>query len=308
MQIKAIELTGEEIKVEFERPYIFIEINNKNDSEILASINPNIVRGNDNVLIIKANSAGTLGDVGFPKIKEIYLSGTGKVEIIAKDFVTSSVNIYAKGGGISPTPPSPTIIPTPLIRYSYKDGLKTKTSGGLKTVLNTHVSMDELLSNYEKNEGMTLVFKFNTDELKPYEGLFGPYSITSFKNAGIQGCDVEAADENNILFSSYLMYHRFKLNAPTQEIYNKDTVFVIYDSPIEYGFFMNGKKLELEEQEAVGERTNDNYNMWFLAGYEDYNDKSYPRCFNGTVYDVILYNRALTEKEILEITDYLLNK
>lgn len=108
MQIKTIELTGGEIKVELERPYIFVEINNANNqNEVLASINPNIVRGNDNVLIIKANSTGTLGDVGFPKIKEIYLSGSGKIEIIAKDFVTSSVNIYAKGGGVSPTPPSP---------------------------------------------------------------------------------------------------------------------------------------------------------------------------------------------------------
>lgn len=111
MQIKTIELTGEEIKVELERPYIFVEINNANNNEeILASVNPDIVRGNDNVLIIKANSAGTLGDVGFPKIKEIYLSGSGKIEIIAKDFVTSSVNIYAKGGGISPTPPSPDVL------------------------------------------------------------------------------------------------------------------------------------------------------------------------------------------------------
>ena len=126
MQIKTIELTGEEIKVELERPYIFVEINNKNDSEILASINPNIVRGNDNVLIIKANSTGTLGDVGFPKIKEIYLSGSGKIEIIAKDFVTSTVNIYAKGGGISPTPPSPDVLkflpyPEDFIAYYDQD-------------------------------------------------------------------------------------------------------------------------------------------------------------------------------------------
>ena len=99
MKIKTINLTGE-TKVELNRAYAFIEINNSSDGEILISKEPGIVRGNDDVAILPAKNIVTIGDAGSSTgIKEIYISGNGEVQIIGKDFAEHCFKAPASGGG-----------------------------------------------------------------------------------------------------------------------------------------------------------------------------------------------------------------
>ena len=98
MQVKTINLTGEETKIEFDKTYSFVEINNLSGNEILVSTKPEIVRGNDDVIIISAKTIATIGDTGYAGIKEIYASGSGEIQLIAKNYAEHCFKLPASGG------------------------------------------------------------------------------------------------------------------------------------------------------------------------------------------------------------------
>lgn len=98
-KIKTINLTGEETKVEFDGSFAYVECNNLGDNEVLLSTVPNFKRGDDDVAIIKAGNSVTVGDLGIPKIKQVYLNGSGEVQLIGKGFSESSFKSAGKGGG-----------------------------------------------------------------------------------------------------------------------------------------------------------------------------------------------------------------
>lgn len=96
---KTVTLTGAETAVEFDRPFAYVECNNLSDTEILLSTKPNIERGADDVIIIKAGSTATIGDIGTPSIETVYLTGSGEVQLIGKGYAQSSFKRGEKGGG-----------------------------------------------------------------------------------------------------------------------------------------------------------------------------------------------------------------
>lgn len=96
--VKTIDLTGGETKVEFDKPFAYVECNNLSGSEVLMSTHSDIKRGDGDVLIINAGTSATLGDLGVPNIKDVYLSGSGTVQIMGKGYPQSSFNSKAKGG------------------------------------------------------------------------------------------------------------------------------------------------------------------------------------------------------------------
>ena len=98
MQVKTINLTGEETKIEFDRNYSFVEINNLSGNEILISTKPEIVRGNDDVIIVSAKTIATVGEAGSLGIKEIYASGSGEIQLIGKNFAEHCFKLPASGG------------------------------------------------------------------------------------------------------------------------------------------------------------------------------------------------------------------
>ena len=98
MKVKTINLTGEETKIEFDKSYAFVEINNLSKSEILVSVNAKIVRGNDDVVILPSKTIVTIGDSSSSTgIKEIYISGNGEIQLIAKNYAEHSFKVPASG-------------------------------------------------------------------------------------------------------------------------------------------------------------------------------------------------------------------
>ena len=120
MNVKTINLTGEETEINFGREYVFVEINNSSNSEILISASPDIVRGNDDVMIISSRTIGTLGDVGIPKLKKIYAKGTGEIQVIGKDYAEHCFKLPAYGDG-SDVKPVLDFLPHPEGIYAYWD-------------------------------------------------------------------------------------------------------------------------------------------------------------------------------------------
>lgn len=103
MNAKTINLTGAETKIEFDRNYAFIEVNNLSGNEILVSTKPEIVRGNDDVIIISAKTIATIGEAGSLGIKEIYASGSGEIQLIGKNFAEHCFKLPASGDGSDET-------------------------------------------------------------------------------------------------------------------------------------------------------------------------------------------------------------
>lgn len=101
---KSINLTGTETKAEFDRPFAYVECNNLSDGDVLISTKPNFKRGDDDVIIVKSGSSVSFGDIGVPKIKTVYLQGSGEVQIMGKGYPESSFKKAGKGGDVKPTP------------------------------------------------------------------------------------------------------------------------------------------------------------------------------------------------------------
>ena len=130
MKIKTITLTGEETKIEFDKNYAFIEINNLSKNEILVSTKPEIVRGNDDVIIVSAKTIATVGDTGYAGIKEIYASGEGEIQLIAKNYAEHCFKLPASGeNSDEPTPEVLDFLPHPEGIYAFWDWEHGVTSG-----------------------------------------------------------------------------------------------------------------------------------------------------------------------------------
>lgn len=97
-QIKTINLTGVETKVEFNKPFAYVECSNLSDNDVLMSKKSNFARGDDDVTIIKAGNTATIGDIGTPSIKTVYLNGSGEVQLVGKNYAQSSFKRGGKGG------------------------------------------------------------------------------------------------------------------------------------------------------------------------------------------------------------------
>ena len=121
MKIKTVSLTGDETKIEFDKCYSFIEINNTGSSEILISAKAGIVRGNDDVIILAPKQIVTVGDAGSPGIKEIYISGNGEIQLIGKNFAEHSFKLPASGGNSDDPAEVLKFLPHPEGIYAYWD-------------------------------------------------------------------------------------------------------------------------------------------------------------------------------------------
>lgn len=115
-KIKTINLQGNETKVTLDTQYAYIECMNMSESEVLMSAKPNIKRGNDDVIIIKAEASAKIGDIGDSRLQTVYLIGNGEVQIIGKNFPQNSFKSLQKGGD-----PSVRVMPQQGLISAYYD-------------------------------------------------------------------------------------------------------------------------------------------------------------------------------------------
>lgn len=120
MKIKTIKLTGTETEIKFDKNYAFIEINNLSGNEILVSAKPEIVRGNDDVIIVSAKTIVTMGDTGSLGIKKIYALGEGEIQLVGKNFAQHCFKLPASGDN-SDVPDVLKFLPHPEGIYAYWD-------------------------------------------------------------------------------------------------------------------------------------------------------------------------------------------
>lgn len=130
--VATIILAGNEIKVEFGRGHPYYQIINKGDTDIYASMSPNITPESDGVYTVSAGCSEIIGE-GYP-FAAFYLLGTGKAYIRGKqNAMPASFKLRGKGGDPS------------------GGGLKIKIVTELPEVGNSEylylVPKDDLLSN-----------------------------------------------------------------------------------------------------------------------------------------------------------------
>ena len=96
---KTLELTGEEIQVHFSSAFPYFWVLNYGSDKVLMSLSPNISQGKDGVIEVPAgSSAGTMH--GFEGSKnDLYLRGSGKVQVMGTYTPENPFKTAGKGGG-----------------------------------------------------------------------------------------------------------------------------------------------------------------------------------------------------------------
>lgn len=96
---KTLELTGEEVHVHFTAGFPYFWVRNDGSGTVLISLSPNISEGKDGVIeVLAGSSAGTMH--GFNDTRnDFYISGSGKVQVMATHTPENPFRKAQKGGG-----------------------------------------------------------------------------------------------------------------------------------------------------------------------------------------------------------------
>lgn len=95
---KAIELTGEEVRVHFTSAFPYFWLRNDGSWTVLMSLSPNIEEGGDGVIeVLAGSSAGTMHGYNSTR-SDFYISGSGRVQIMATHTPENPFRKAEKGG------------------------------------------------------------------------------------------------------------------------------------------------------------------------------------------------------------------
>lgn len=277
--VKTITLTGEETEVKFDKPYAYIECNNLGNSEVLMSIKPNIIRGNDDVIIVKSGSSATIGDIGVPSLKSIYLKGSEEVQIIGKSFPQSSFKSIQKGGGIDVK----TLLSRALWRETYNEGLYVDYR-------QWDTKIPQSIFEYS---GITFVFKINIQALSSYYGLWGLHSSALGYMSQHDGNDANS-------MSISLPYHRGNIQDEALKVGNT-IVYIVSDSADELFVMVDGNEIQMINN--YYEKVSPYGNLVLMRSYT-----TSDRYFHGTIYDMMVFNFPLSRQEAIAVTAELQNR
>ena len=96
---KSFELTGEEVHIHFTAGFPYFWLRNDGSDTVQMSLSPNISEGKDGVIsVLAGSSAGTMH--GFNSTRQdMYISGSGKVQVMATHTPENPFRNARKGGG-----------------------------------------------------------------------------------------------------------------------------------------------------------------------------------------------------------------
>lgn len=96
---KMVTLTGGEIQVHFSSAFPYFWVRNDGSGTVLMSLSPNIEEGKDGVIeVLAGSSAGTMH--GFNDTRnDLYISGSGKVQVMGTYTPENPFKTAGKGGG-----------------------------------------------------------------------------------------------------------------------------------------------------------------------------------------------------------------
>lgn len=95
---KSLELTGEEVHIHFTAGFPYFWLRNDGSDTVQMSLSPNISEGKDGVIsVLEGSSAGTMH--GFNSTRQdMYVSGSGKVQVMATHTPENPFRNARKGG------------------------------------------------------------------------------------------------------------------------------------------------------------------------------------------------------------------
>ena len=96
---KSLELTGEEVHIHFTAGFPYFWLRNDGSDTVQMSLSPNISEGKDGVIsVLVGSSAGTMH--GFNGTQnDLYLLGSGKIQIMGTGSAHNPFKTAGKGGG-----------------------------------------------------------------------------------------------------------------------------------------------------------------------------------------------------------------
>lgn len=296
-QIKTVNLTGAKTQVNFDRPFVYVECNNLGESEVLLSTKPNnIERGADDVIIIKAGSTATIGDLGVPTIRTVYLIGEGEVQLVGKGYVQSSFKRVAKGGGgnvqsnILPHSEGLTYF------FDYQNGV---SATGWKDLVQGYTLSGEMISgdNFASFAGeifpdFNIKKSFTAYMIAKTEHVNNSF-LGLYNENKSQKIEITSDANKNLQFIIFNSSYRSTITAENYNI----CAFTIFDNKVSY--YINGNKLSTS---TIRQDWFDVINMWTIYGNANSDALI---CYKSIAF---FEDVAQNEDDIAENSQYLAQK
>lgn len=276
--LKTITLTGGETKIEFEQSHMNFWVKNLGNTDIFVSISPDIIPESDGVMTVSAGNAACISKPNRREIKSLYLSGTEKVQIMGTSSFCCPFKTPAGGAEQSDD-----ILSHAIWRCSYSQGYHT-----------TNKVWDTLIAQSQFSAaGITLVYKINMASYNDWMGLFGYHN-------GENGFRMQHNDNTKINSEVRLPFHTFGFPDSALKIGETMVLILSDDSTVSFGM-VNGEKVDFggDWRELI---TPAYGNLIMMSSYN-----ASDRYFNGTLYDMAVFDRALTESEAAAVTKKLLS-
>ena len=288
--VKTIILTGGETEIDFKQNYMCFWVQNLGSSDVYASNQSGIVPDSDGVISIAAGSSVRISTPDLSQINKLYLSGSGKVQIVGTYSVHCPFKTAEKGGGEDREVEK--ILSRALYRWKYEQGLRC-----------TSVQIDTAIpqQTFENSKAMTVVFKINASEWKDCYGLIGMHSTEG------NGYNMQHQSINQT-FAGSLIYHHFEMSDDVlKQFINQTIIFTVSESEKDMFIMIDNHILAEEDTLTISDKSNVPYgNLTMLRSYAG--STTINRYFHGTVYDMIVFDRYLSKDEAAAVTNKLMNE
>lgn len=176
---KEITLTGEEVHVKFASAYPYFWVRNDGGETVLMSLSPNISEGGDGVVsVLAGGSAGTMH--GFNSTRsDLYLSGSGKVQVMGTYTPENPFRNAGKGGEDGGS----SITVDTLLSAASENPVQNKV---ITEALNTKISFSSISLSDDKKTTQTRYCKVAELKSKTYNSN-GSYTFQIEISFGVLG-------------------------------------------------------------------------------------------------------------------------
>lgn len=272
MNTKTITLTGEEIAVQFDRNYPYFWVINHGDSNVYMSDLPGIIPGSDGVITVPADGGRSSGDVG--QVNTLYFLGSGEIEVSPQFNGICPFFKPRKGGDNS------NILNGAI--YRYKNEITVNS-----TIIDTGIPQNVL-----SGKGFTAAFVFMSDTWSNFYGLFGLHNGSVVDTHGL------CCQYGGGYLSLVLPNCRGDCGVAPPS--GEKTVLILSDNADKSYIYYNGVRHDIVRYSNMNPFIPFN-NICLLRSFSGGGNERY---YQGTIYDIALFDRGLSDNECTALTAY----
>lgn len=328
--VKTINLTGEEMEVDFGQSFMCFWIQNLGSSNVYASLDKDIEPDADGVTTIPSGNAGAVFKPGFNNAEKLYISGNGKIQIVGTGSMDCPFKVAQKGGGGgggSGTDDYNDLSNKPMIEgitlssnktfeqlgwYELAESDAEKIVNDAFDNIGGYIS-NGLIRNYMEYADVRGSTQFDDPDLYMTDSMtieycFLYYEITGYNKqlgmfydlgSGTEGIYISSGAYidfyiNNIRYSRYngeSSYYNPKILLSDFTKSIMHTVTIAYDHDAVSFYFDGEKRADCQPQEGIFIK-NSLSPVRFNKGRID------QRTVDGYAYSLRIYDRKLTDEEI----------